>query len=203
MIVTDAPDVKYTYRRNIIAEDALMFIAELESLDPSAIVGYLSGNLQATRGAWVRIGRYRIANDSFIDPSDLMLYVASYYKPDATGTIEALELNHGDAPDNALKVTTVDELLDALAQLDICENQDGINEATGESATESASASGFEQETDNVSNGEAELPAMPSRLEGMIILEPASAPEMHGALVKGWRAMCYEAPDGSSLLAFG
>lgn len=42
----------------------------------------------------------------------------------------------------------------------------------------------------------------PSRFAGMTIVEPATATEMRGALVKGWHAMYYESPDGSSPLAF-
>lgn len=211
MIITDAPNVQYAYRRNLEAENAQALIAELEALDPNAAVGHLSGNLQATRGVWVRIGNYRIVSDSFIDPSDLMLYVASYYAPSGDGSVEALELNHGaEAPDDALRATTLDELLDALAALDCSDERedegDGAEEVFAVASSTIPHPEGHADSADSASVAKPHLddtpPTTPGRLEGMTVIEPAAASEMRGALVKGWHAMFYEAPDGSSLLVF-
>lgn len=210
------PDVQYAYRRNLQAQDALGFIAELEALDPQTAIAHHTGKLQAAPGVWVRIGSYRLTNDSFIDPSDLMLYVEYFYEPSESGPVEALELNHGTAlPADALPASTVDELLDALVRLDLgdeapeghdaapdeppveeCESTDHEEAATDES--ESANPDGQPPAGQSAMGGEPS----PGRLDGMLAIEPSGAAEMRGALVKGWHAQYYEAPDGSALLVF-
>lgn len=205
------PGIQYAYRRNLQAQDVLGFIAELETLGPQTAIAHHAGKLQAAPGVWVRIGNYRLTNDSFIDPSDLMLYVEYFYELSEGGPVEALELNHGAAlPAGALPASTVDELLDALVRLDLGDGEpEGRNAAPNEpSAAENESADREEpaaSESENANpSGQtaADGEPSPSRLDGMLAIGPSGAAEMRGALVKGWHAQYYEAPDGDALLVF-
>ncbi|MBE6466491.1 hypothetical protein [Denitrobacterium detoxificans] len=222
MIIAKEPEKTFSFKRNLFAEDALSFVSELEQLDPQAVVGRMSGKLQAEPGVWVRVADYRRANGSFIDHSDLMLYVEQYYEPDAQGPIEALELNYrAEVPEGAISASTVDDLLEALVVIDsedddepglpgeaCCLGDDaakGLDEvvARGESAAFEAEGSSGNQFP--VSDEEVDVDeerSLPSRLEGMKAIAPSGDPDMRGLLVDGWHAMYYKASDGSSLLVF-